>query len=128
MSSEVLSANSDVFAGLIAQKSPGLTCRMEVSDVENLGVFKETVELMFEESNGIIKKLMKMGVYRAIDVLEVWKTVLPSSFWLLELDGFCCCYYICLTCLILVIYICLPVEKHCIFALDSNLTHLWLNP
>ncbi|KAG2266386.1 hypothetical protein Bca52824_073465 [Brassica carinata] len=71
MSSEVLSANSDVFAGLIAQKSPGLTCRMEVSDVENLGVFKETVELMFEESNGIIKKLMKMGVYRAIDVLEV---------------------------------------------------------
>ncbi|CAF2157984.1 unnamed protein product [Brassica rapa subsp. narinosa] len=49
LSSEVLSANSDVFAGLIAEKSPGLTCRMEISDVENLGVFKETVELMFEE-------------------------------------------------------------------------------
>ncbi|KAF8112804.1 hypothetical protein N665_0061s0013 [Sinapis alba] len=71
LSSEVLSANSNVFAALIAEKSSALTCRMEVSDVENLGVFKETVELMFEESNGIIKKLMKMGVYRAIDVLEV---------------------------------------------------------
>lgn len=69
-----------------------------------------------------------MGVYRAIDVLEVWKTVFLSFFWLMEFDGFCCCYYICLTCLILVIYICLPVEKHCLFALDSNLTHLWRNP
>ncbi|ESQ51130.1 hypothetical protein EUTSA_v10022633mg [Eutrema salsugineum] len=73
--SEVLAANSDVFAALIAEKSSSLglknTCRMEVSDVENLGVFRETVELMFEENNGIIKKFMKMGVYRAIDVLEV---------------------------------------------------------
>lgn len=80
LSSEVLSANSNVFAALIAEKSSALTCRMEVSDVENLGVFKETVELMFEESNGIIKKLMKMGVYRAIDVLEVWKIALPFLF------------------------------------------------
>ncbi|KAG2323003.1 hypothetical protein Bca52824_016216 [Brassica carinata] len=71
LSSAFLSANSDVFAALIAENSSALTCRIEVSDVENLGVFKETVELMFEESNGIIKKLMKMGVYRAIDVLEV---------------------------------------------------------
>lgn len=81
LSSEVLAANSDVFAGLIAEdkkcssSSLGLknTCRIEVCDVENLGVFRETVELMFEESNGILKKLMKMGVYRAIDVLEVWE-------------------------------------------------------
>ncbi|VVA99166.1 unnamed protein product [Arabis nemorensis] len=75
LSSEVLAANSDVFAALIADKSSSLglkkTCRMEVSDVENLGVFRETVELMFEESNGIISKFVKMGVYRAIDVLEV---------------------------------------------------------
>lgn len=80
--SEVLATNSDVFAGLIvveknkfsSSSSLGLknnTCRIEVTDVENLGVFRETVELMFEESNGIIKKFMKMGVYRAIDVLEV---------------------------------------------------------
>ncbi|KAL9840658.1 BTB/POZ domain-containing protein [Arabidopsis thaliana] len=81
LSSEVLAANSDVFSGLIAEEkkcsssssSIGLknTCRIEVCDVENLGVFRETVELMFEESNVIIKKFMKMGVYRAIDVLEV---------------------------------------------------------
>lgn len=55
LSSEVLSANSDVFAGLIAEKSPGLTCRMEISDVENLGVFKKTVEVMFEEGNGCLQ-------------------------------------------------------------------------
>uniref|UniRef100_A0A1J3IJW0 BTB/POZ domain-containing protein n=1 Tax=Noccaea caerulescens TaxID=107243 RepID=A0A1J3IJW0_NOCCA len=75
LSSEVLAANSDVFSALIEEKSSSFglkkTCRIEVSDVENLGVFRETVELMFEESNGIIKKFMKMGVYRAIDVLEV---------------------------------------------------------
>ncbi|KAL1224858.1 BTB/POZ domain-containing protein [Cardamine amara subsp. amara] len=80
LSSEVLATNSDVFAALIVEKdnssssSLGVknnTCRIEVTDVENLGVFRETVELMFEESNGIIKKFMKMGVYRAIDVLEV---------------------------------------------------------
>ncbi|KFK39948.1 hypothetical protein AALP_AA3G310200 [Arabis alpina] len=70
LSSEVLAANSEVFAALIKEKSSS-TCRMEVSDVENLGVFRETVELMFEESDGIISKFMKMGVYRAIDVLEV---------------------------------------------------------
>ncbi|RID52938.1 hypothetical protein BRARA_G00368, partial [Brassica rapa] len=57
LSSEVLSANSDVFAGLIAEKSPGLTCRMEISDVENLGVFKETVELMFEEEERLRRVL-----------------------------------------------------------------------
>lgn len=74
LSSEVLSANSDVFAAALiaADKS---SSPLQVSDVENLGVFKETLQLMFEErngnGNGIIKKLMKMGVYRAIDVLEV---------------------------------------------------------
>nr|BAC42262.2 putative f13j11 PRLI-interacting factor G [Arabidopsis thaliana] len=81
LSLEVLAANSDVFSGLIAEEkkcsssssSLGLknTCRIEVCDVENRGVFRETVELMFEESNVIIKKFMTMGVYRAIDVLEV---------------------------------------------------------
>lgn len=89
LSSEVLATNSDVFAGLIVEdkkcssssSSLGLknTCRIEVCDVENLGVFKETVELMFEESNGIIKKFMKMGVYRAIDVLEVWEMLFLFS-------------------------------------------------
>lgn len=99
LSSEVLAANSDVFSALIEEKSSSLgltkTCRIEVSDVENLGVFRETVELMFEESNGIIKKFMKMGVYRAIDVLEVWKF---SSFFFhfgLAHRWVCCYYHIC---------------------------------
>ncbi|KAJ0234812.1 hypothetical protein HA466_0269500 [Hirschfeldia incana] len=78
LSSDVLSANSDLFAALIADNNnnnnnkSSSAALMEVSGVENLVVFKETVLLMFEESdNGIIKKLMQMGVYRAIDVLEV---------------------------------------------------------
>ncbi|KAL6502256.1 hypothetical protein OROHE_024849 [Orobanche hederae] len=43
--------------------------RIEVPEVENLSVFRETIELMFEED--IAKKTVNVGVYRAIDVLEV---------------------------------------------------------
>ncbi|KAG5575120.1 hypothetical protein H5410_055254 [Solanum commersonii] len=71
LSSEVLSTNSSVFADLIAdyrKNSRGL-CRIEVPDVENLGVFRDTIELMFEDD--IPRKLLRVGAYRAIDVLEV---------------------------------------------------------
>lgn len=71
LSSQVLTANTLVFADLIAdfrKKSKGL-CRIEVPDVDNLGIFRETIELMFEED--IPKRLLKIGVYRTIDVLEV---------------------------------------------------------
>lgn len=71
LSSEVLSTNSSVFADLIAdyrKNSRGL-CRIEVPDVENLGVFRDTIELMFEDD--IPRKLLRIGAYRAIDVLEV---------------------------------------------------------
>lgn len=44
-------------------------CRIEVPDVDNLGVFRDTIELMFEDN--ITKRLLKIGVYRAIDILEV---------------------------------------------------------
>ena len=44
-------------------------CRIEVPKVENLGFFRETIELMFEED--IAKRLIKIGVYIAIDILEV---------------------------------------------------------
>ncbi|CAN8257981.1 unnamed protein product [Cochlearia groenlandica] len=75
LSSEILASNSYVFAALIAEissKKEKEMCRIEVCDVENVVVFKETVELMFVESNGgIVKKLMKLGVYKAIDILEV---------------------------------------------------------
>nr|GMD49606.1 BTB/POZ domain-containing protein At2g13690-like [Ipomoea batatas] len=71
LSAEALAANSLVFAGLIAdyrRKCRGL-CRIEVPDVDNLGVFRETIELMFEED--IPRALLRMGVCRAIDVLEI---------------------------------------------------------
>lgn len=81
--SEVLIANSEVFSRLISEYRQGLgstgdrkinndsskMCRIEVPDVENLGVFRDTIELMFEDN--ITKRLLKVGVYRAIDILEV---------------------------------------------------------
>lgn len=72
LSSEVLAANSAVFADLIAdyRKTVSGLCRVEVPDVDNLNVFRETVELMFEED--IQKKLVKIGVFRVIDILEVF--------------------------------------------------------
>ncbi|KAL0332668.1 UNVERIFIED_CONTAM: BTB/POZ domain-containing protein [Sesamum calycinum] len=71
LGSDVLIANSPVFADLISDHRKNLSglCRIEVPDVENLNVFRETIELMFEED--IQKKLLKIGVFRAIDILEV---------------------------------------------------------
>jgi len=67
--SEVLEANSEVFAGLIADcKRGGGGATMEV---ENLGVFSDTIELMFEDDDCITKKLINVGVFRSIDILEV---------------------------------------------------------
>ncbi|CAL0330034.1 unnamed protein product [Lupinus luteus] len=83
LSSLVLSANSEVFAGLIGDYRKGLglederdetnkMCRMEVPDVENLGVFKDTIELMFEDNDhSVTKRLKNIGVFRSIDILEV---------------------------------------------------------
>ncbi|KAF5727712.1 BTB/POZ domain-containing protein [Tripterygium wilfordii] len=70
LNSEILKANSEVFAALIAehQKGSGM-CRIEVPEVENLGVLRDAIELMFEDD--IPKMLMKMRVYRTIGVLEV---------------------------------------------------------
>ncbi|KAG7982897.1 hypothetical protein I3843_04G076700 [Carya illinoinensis] len=77
LNSEVLSASSDVFAGLISEykrksnssSSGRKMCRIEVPDVENLGAFRQTIELMFEDD--IPKRLLKIGAYRCIDILEV---------------------------------------------------------
>ena len=89
LNSVVLCANSEVFGGLIGDYKKGSSCsngsggssskmcRIEVPEVENLGVFRETIELMFEED--VTKRLAKIGVSRSIDVLEV-----PS----------CCCFLI----------------------------------
>jgi hypothetical protein len=85
LNSEVLIANSEVFAGSICEYRKKLgskcnsnedggnlsrkICRIEVPDVENLGIFRDTIELMFEED--IAKRLLKIGAYRAIGILEV---------------------------------------------------------
>lgn len=81
LNSEILCTNSELFAGLVARYKKGFSgpggdggpslsvCRIEVPDVENLGIFRETIELMFEDD--IAKKLLKIGVYRCIDILEV---------------------------------------------------------
>ncbi|KAI4378808.1 hypothetical protein MLD38_016237 [Melastoma candidum] len=75
--SRVLGANSEVFAKVIEEHMKGVSssdgskrvCGIEAGEVENLGVFRETIELMFEED--IEKKLVNIGVFRCIDMLEV---------------------------------------------------------
>ncbi|RDX94920.1 BTB/POZ domain-containing protein, partial [Mucuna pruriens] len=76
VNSGVLCANSEVFAGLIADYYKGVSssstmCRIEVPQVDNLGVFRETIELMFENHDALTKRLLNIGVFRSIDVLEV---------------------------------------------------------
>ncbi|KHN34076.1 BTB/POZ domain-containing protein [Glycine soja] len=67
--SEVLGANSEVFAGLIADCKRGVGGA--TMEVENLGVFRDTIELMFEDDDRITKTLINVGVSRSIDILEV---------------------------------------------------------
>ncbi|KAH7520840.1 hypothetical protein FEM48_Zijuj08G0188600 [Ziziphus jujuba var. spinosa] len=78
LNSEVLCMNSELFAGLIEEYRKGSVssgscgsrmCRIEVPEVENLAVFRETIELMFEDD--ITKRLLNIGVYRTINVLEI---------------------------------------------------------
>lgn len=55
----------------------------------NLGVFRDTIELMFEDDDRITKTLINVGVSRSIDILEVASyfftfcsfLLLPSSPW-----------------------------------------------
>ncbi|XP_042492175.1 BTB/POZ domain-containing protein At2g13690-like [Macadamia integrifolia] len=76
LDSEVLSANSSLFAELVSDFRKGSggnsatsLCRIEVPDVANLGIFQQAIELMFEED--ITRRLIKIGVSRSIDILEV---------------------------------------------------------
>lgn len=77
LNSDVLCSNSEVFADLVKKYRKGSSagrlcsslCQIEVPDVENVGVFRDTIELMFEDD--ISKSLMKVGVNRCIDILEV---------------------------------------------------------
>jgi hypothetical protein len=117
LNSEVLIANSEVFAGLICEYRKNLgskcdgdgggnlsrkMCRIEVPDVENLGIFRETIELMFEED--IAKRLLKVGAYRAIDILEV--SFLISVFF----------FFMMMMMIIIIIIIIIIMFLGCIFA------------
>lgn len=80
MDSRVLCANSSYFAGMV------LRSRLKVADVvrdcweikvegvENLEVFREMIEMMYDRDE--MKWLMRAGVERAIDVLEVRMLIL----------------------------------------------------
>ncbi|KAK4477794.1 hypothetical protein RD792_017056 [Penstemon davidsonii] len=76
LGSDVLTANSAVFADLVSDyrmnnNLSGNLCRIEVPDVENLSVFREAIEFMFEDEEVIQNKLLKIGVFRTIHILEV---------------------------------------------------------
>lgn len=72
---EVLCGNSKFFKDLVLDSRKKVDdsftgCKkIEVANIADLGLFRETIELMFEKD--IVKLLMKMGVSRTIDVLEV---------------------------------------------------------
>lgn len=73
MDSEVLRSKSFLFAEKIAEarrrSERGGCCSIEVEDVGNLEAFTETITLMYEEDPS--KRLVKIGVSLAIDILEV---------------------------------------------------------
>ncbi|XP_075498384.1 BTB/POZ domain-containing protein At2g13690-like, partial [Primulina tabacum] len=68
LGSEVLISNSPVFADLISayRKNQSGLCRIEVPDVDNLNVFRDTTGLMFED--GIQKKLLNVCVFHVLEV------------------------------------------------------------
>ena len=113
VNSEALCANSEVFSELILKHkkdsasngSPSRSklCRIEVPEVENLGIFRETMELMFEDD--ISKRLSKIGVYRSIDILEVRTLILMVlflfSFLVYNLIAICCVFVFLISCLCL---------------------------
>lgn len=73
LDSDVVGSKSAVLAEKIEvarrRSGPGVCCLIEVGDVGNLEAFRETIELMYEKD--AVRRLMKIGVSRAIDILEV---------------------------------------------------------
>ncbi|THG11385.1 hypothetical protein TEA_018494 [Camellia sinensis var. sinensis] len=69
-----LSTSRSVFMNLIVDCQKSVTgsaanlCRIEVPEVENLNVFRDAIKLIFDDD--IPKRLLKIGVYRSIDILE----------------------------------------------------------
>ncbi|XP_068652851.1 BTB/POZ domain-containing protein At2g13690-like [Aristolochia californica] len=73
LESEVLRRNSSYLAAKIAETRPSPSYLIEVVDVGDLHVFRETIELMYEKD--IVRKLMQLGVTRSIGILEVSSTM-----------------------------------------------------
>ncbi|KAM0940586.1 putative BTB/POZ domain-containing protein [Dioscorea sansibarensis] len=80
LDSRVLCESSSFFAAMVLEARRKVSdmstdCRkIEVGGVEDLGVFKETIELMYEKD--AMRWLMNAGVSRVIGILEVSSTVM----------------------------------------------------
>ncbi|XP_072965477.1 BTB/POZ domain-containing protein At2g13690 [Typha angustifolia] len=80
LDSKVLSRSSSFFAAMVLDSSRKISdamedCRgIEVGGVEDMEVFRATIELMYEKDP--MRWLMKVGVSRAIDILEVSSTIM----------------------------------------------------
>lgn len=75
LDSGLLCRDSQFFAAMVSDarrkaSDAAAECRkIEVAEIEDLSVFKDTIELMYEKD--IMKSLVKAGVHRCIDILEV---------------------------------------------------------
>lgn len=75
LDSDVLCRSSSYFAAMVlearrkAADDSGESPKIEVAEIKHLPVFKDTIELMYEKD--AVRWLMKAGVPRSIDILEV---------------------------------------------------------
>ncbi|CAA6660365.1 unnamed protein product [Spirodela intermedia] len=80
LDAEVLCQSSKFFAAMVLddrRKASGTSQgsrKIEIAEIEDLSVFKDTVELMYEKD--AIKGLLKAGVSRSIDILEVSSSIM----------------------------------------------------
>ncbi|KAG0486960.1 hypothetical protein HPP92_009055 [Vanilla planifolia] len=80
MDSEILCANSSYLAGMVLRSRRKVSdalkdvWEVEVEGVDNLRVFRETIEMMYERDD--MNWLVNAGVSRAIDVLEVSASIM----------------------------------------------------
>ncbi|CAA7405300.1 unnamed protein product [Spirodela intermedia] len=79
LDSDVLCRSSTYFAAMVleARRKPaddsGESPKIVVAEIEHLPVFKDTIELMYEKD--AVRWLMKAGVLRSIDILEVSSSI-----------------------------------------------------
>uniref|UniRef100_A0A1D1XUD2 BTB/POZ domain-containing protein At2g13690 n=1 Tax=Anthurium amnicola TaxID=1678845 RepID=A0A1D1XUD2_9ARAE len=80
MDSSVLCQSSTFFAGMVLEarrkaSGPSVECqKIDVAEIEDLSVLKDTIELMYEKD--AMRWLKKAGVHRTIGILEVSSTIM----------------------------------------------------